>query len=333
VRNIGKREKNGEGVGSGTGEKLKDEVNDLFKLPLPEFTGARNTLSTLLKKRGLADDANFVKALAKPSISAWTVNQLYWKHREAFDSLLAAGQGFREAQGSGRAGKVADMRRSLDARREALSHLADLATSLLHDAGHNPTPDTIRRITTTLEALSAHASLSAGLTLGRLTQDVDPPGFESLASFIPDPATSTKSKEPVRVTTSQKLNTASANSQQKASSARDVRQLEKNHQARLTTTKLAQTAKKALIDARAKAQRLEAAQKKADAEAMRTAKELREAEGRLKKASAVSEAAAQRAQSLEAEAKEAVKEVEAAERAVEETSIELESLVGKLRAK
>jgi hypothetical protein len=328
VRNIGKREKNGEEPESETGDKLNDDVNDLFKLPLAEFTGARNTLSTLLKKRGLADDANLVKSLAKPSISAWTVNQLYWRHREAFDRLLAAGQAFREAQASGRAGKVADMRRSLDARRDALSRLEDLATSLLHAADHNATPDVIRRITTALEALSAHASLSADQTLGRLTQDVDPPGFESLASFIPDPATMNETKERAKVTavtaakTSQRSSGVPPNSQPKASRARDVRELEKNHQARLAASRVAQqAAKKALVNARAKAQRLEAAQKKAAAEVQRTAKELREAEGRLKKASAVSEAATQRAQSLAAEAEEAAKEVEAAERAVEETAI------------
>ena len=165
-----------------TSGKLNDDVDELFKLPLAEFTDARNTLAKQLKLNGRANDANLVKSLTKPSVSAWTVNQLYWHYREEFDTLLAAGQRFRKAQTSG---KIADMRGSLEARREALSELSDLATSLLRDAGHNPTPDTIHRITTTLEAISAYASLSDGPTPGRLSQDVDPPGFESLASFVP----------------------------------------------------------------------------------------------------------------------------------------------------
>src|SRR6185295_5104016 len=95
---------------------LDGDIDALFRLPLAEFIGARKSLAARLKKDARANEAERVQLLAKPSISAWTVNQLYWKHREAFDRLLASGQVFREAQISGRAGKVADMRRSLDAR-------------------------------------------------------------------------------------------------------------------------------------------------------------------------------------------------------------------------
>ena len=70
-----------------------------------------------------------MKALAKPSVTAWAVNQLYWQHREEFDRLIATGQRFRQAQTSGRSGKVADMREALDARRQALSRLSDLAAA------------------------------------------------------------------------------------------------------------------------------------------------------------------------------------------------------------
>ena len=79
------------------GGKLKDEVDDLFKLPLAEFTDARNELAKRLKQSGRANDANLVKTLTKPSVSAWTVNQLYWNHRVAFDRLFAAGQRFHKA--------------------------------------------------------------------------------------------------------------------------------------------------------------------------------------------------------------------------------------------
>ena len=101
---------------------------------------------------GVLSDANLVKALVKPSISAWAVNQLHWKRRAELDRLLVTGQRIRQAQAANAAERFADMRGSLDARRDALSQLLDLATSLLREAGHSPTPDTIHRITTTLEA-------------------------------------------------------------------------------------------------------------------------------------------------------------------------------------
>src|SRR5262249_27094498 len=104
---------------------FEDEVDGLFKLPPADFIGARNDLAARLKREGRAGDANLVKALAKPSVSAWAVNQLHWNHREAVDQLLAAGQRFRDAQVSGAAGKIADMRGLLEERSIALSHLSE----------------------------------------------------------------------------------------------------------------------------------------------------------------------------------------------------------------
>src|SRR6476620_8060357 len=124
---------------------LENDLDALFKLPAAEFTAARNALAVQLKKGGRRDESDRVKALAKPSITAWAVNQLYWQHREAFDRLIATGQRFRQAQTSSRAGKIADMREALDARREVLLHLSDLAAALLRDAGSSPTPETIHR--------------------------------------------------------------------------------------------------------------------------------------------------------------------------------------------
>src|SRR6266850_7664125 len=165
-RNSGKQDRKEDRNVSESKGKLEDDVDALYGLPLAEFTAARNTLAARLKKAGRGDmggEADFVKALVKPSISAWAVNQLYWKHRAAFDRLIATGERFRQAQSSRLARKVADMRGALDGRREALSHLSDLATALLRNAGHSSTPETIRRITTTLEAISAYASLPDAL--------------------------------------------------------------------------------------------------------------------------------------------------------------------------
>ena len=286
--------------------KLKDDVDELFQLPLSEFIGARNTLAARLKQTGRADDANLVKTLAKPSISAWTVNQLYWWHRDEFDELLAAGQRFHKAQTSSLAGKVADMRGALDARREALAQLSDLATELLSEAGHNPGLETIRRVSTTLEAIYAHASVSDGPTLGRLTQDVDPPGFESLASFVLGAAAVKPKKVPQAV---------------------DERRLEQDRQTRLAAAKVSlQTAKKSLAAAQAKSQSLESIQKKTQADAKQAEKQLREAEERFKKAKAIFDAAAHRSQSVVAETQEAKQAVEDARRAVNKATKELESL-------
>jgi hypothetical protein len=302
--------------------KLDDEIDALFTLPLSEFIGARKALSARLKKEGRSNDAEFVTSLAKPPISAWTVNQLFWDHREEFDELIDAGQRFRKAQTSRNANKVVDMRDALDARREALTQLSDLASTLLIEAGHNPSLETLRRITTTLEAVSAYASSSDGPAPGRLTKDVDPPGFESLAGFTAS-AASTKS---AGVSLSKKL-TSVVKPQPKAPPTSKTSQLKELHQAKIADAKLSlQQAKKSLVDARTAVQRLETQQEKVDREAKDAEKQKREAEQRFKKASAVSEMANRRATSLANEVEDATKAVEDAKRAIEKATKDLETL-------
>src|SRR6185503_17102337 len=132
-------------------DKLEDDLNALFRLPVAEFTGARNALAVQLKKSGRRDESDRVKALAKPSITAWAVNQLYWQHRETFDRMTAAGQRFREAQALQLAGKPADIRGTREARRSVISELLRLASAVLSESGHSATPETLRRISATLE--------------------------------------------------------------------------------------------------------------------------------------------------------------------------------------
>jgi tetratricopeptide (TPR) repeat protein len=312
-------------MGTQTKSKTEVDVDGLFMLPLAEFVGARKTLAARLIKEGHADEANRVKALTKPPISAWTVNQLYWQHRELFNRLITAGERFRKAQASGSAGKISDMREALDERREVLAHLSDLATRLLQDAGHNPSLDVIRRITTTLEAMSAYSSQSE--EPGRLTKDVDPPGFESLASFTSSAGPKERSREPVRSSHATKSGSVPSKAPTKAIPASKSNRVEESRQAKLAVAKVAvQEAKELLADARSRIQSLEAAQKKAGAAAKEAEKRRREAEELFKKATLVSETATRRARNISVEVDAATKGVENAKRNVDKVTKALEAL-------
>jgi len=301
--------------------KLDDEIDALFKLPLTEFVGARKALAARLKQNGLGSAAEGVNALAKPSLSAWTVNQLYWRHREAFDELIATGQRLRKAQATG---KMVIMREALDARREALSHLSDLATEALRDADHNPSLDTLRRIGATLEALSVATSLSDHPTPGRLTHDLDPPGFDSFGSLTPSAGTTKRAAEPLHVRPSKKVVTASKKAQGSTAAAEANRR--EARQDRINAAKASlQQARKSLAAARAAVRSLEGAQKKTEATAKEAVKHKREAEERFKKASAASAEAGLRAQSVTIELTKATKTVEDAKRTVESATKELET--------
>ena len=315
--------------GGGPDAKLEEEIDALFTLPLAEFTSERNTLAARLKKEGRKDDAERVKLLSKPSVSAWAVNQLYWNHRDAFDELIVASKHFRPAS-TRLAGRVAGMRDTLDARREALTNLSQLAADILTDAGHSPSPDTMRRVLTTLEALSAYALLPDGPTPGRLTNDVDPPSFESLALLMSggghvQETEATPSRPPLR--TSDK---STSKSREKAATSAEVRRIEEFRQAKISAAKASlQEAKTSLSDARAKVQTSDAAQKKANAQLKEAEKQKRQVESLMQKATAAYDDAATRAKSAEAEAREAAREVENAKRSVDEATKELESLLRK----
>src|SRR6266850_7369066 len=151
----------GQGAG-GRGQEHQVETDALFQAPLAEFTSARNALAARLKRNGDAAAAERVKSLGKPSISAWVANQLYWRHRKAFDRLLAAGNRFRTAQAAQLAGKSADLRAPLDERREALSELTSRAADVLRQSSHPASPETMRHIMTTLEALATYGGQAEG---------------------------------------------------------------------------------------------------------------------------------------------------------------------------
>ena len=84
-----------------------DNIDALFQLPPDKFTAARNELAARLKAAGKDDEAARVKGLARPPVSAWVVNQLFWKKRKSFDRLMTTGERLRKAQASQLAGTAA----------------------------------------------------------------------------------------------------------------------------------------------------------------------------------------------------------------------------------
>jgi hypothetical protein len=156
---------------------LESSIDRLYQGPLAEFVSARTALArTLAKTPGGGDDAKHVKALQKPAVVAWSVNQVYWHARPVYDRLIKSGAALRAAQISALGGRAADLRGAADAHRKALAAAVKEAQRLAASAGVNPNPDPL---TQTLEALSL--ATKAGEAAGRLTQPVQPAGFEALA--------------------------------------------------------------------------------------------------------------------------------------------------------
>lgn len=306
------------------------DTDSLFQIPAADFTAARNALAARLKKAGKTEDAERVKALAKPSISAWAVNQLFWHHRKAWDRLMASADRFKAAQAAQLAGKSADMRGPLDARREALSSLTRTAVKLLHDAGNAGTPDVLRRVTTTLEAIATYGAHPGAPPAGRLTDDVDPPGFEALAALVPQLGKARRSanEPPPRVIPFQQRKRDTRAGRKKGTPEEEARRRDEERKTELAAAKAALTeAERSLRDARRSGEQAEAALKKAAARAKDAEREKAEVEKRFEKLNAVFEEARQDARRVAAEAEDAAQAVEDAERAVETARRDLEKLL------
>lgn len=159
-----------------------DAVLDaLFRGPRESFVTERNAAALRLTASGRGEDAALVKALTKPNLSTWAVNRLWWSHRAQMDALFEAAR--RQALALQSGGGPAEQASASQARRRALDGLLRSATEVLREAGHATGAGTMRKISTSLDALAAYATRGDGPTPGRLTADLAPPGFDLLAGL------------------------------------------------------------------------------------------------------------------------------------------------------
>jgi hypothetical protein len=152
--------------------------DELFGLPPEEFVAARDELARRLRREGDAEAAKQVKALRRPSLSAWAVNRLARERGRALGPLLAAGERLRAAHQAALAGEgAAELRSAAKAEREAVAGLVETALELLREAGHPTTDATRDRVAATLHAAAASPEAADLVRDGRLTTDLDPSGF------------------------------------------------------------------------------------------------------------------------------------------------------------
>jgi hypothetical protein len=163
---------------------LEREVDRLFQAPFGEFVGTRNGLAALLKKAGRTDESARIRGLAKPSYTAWLVNQLYWTARDALDAFLKAADRVRDAEQALLEGRKASNHAELvAARAAALESLMSRAAARAADEGTPLSPALGERLKTTIEAIGAFGSRDARHHRGRLQEDLDPPGFAAFAAL------------------------------------------------------------------------------------------------------------------------------------------------------
>ena len=175
---------------------VEAELDRLYALPLEDFTQARNDLARRLTKAGQADAAAEVKKLPKPSIPVWTANQLARREPGELRALLRSAEELRKAQERALSGKgVDDLQKRLDEQRRAVRALARLGRDILADEGRSVSDAIVERIAKTLDAAALDEGTRFLLRAGRLTEELEPPGFEALAGMTAAPAKRSSASE------------------------------------------------------------------------------------------------------------------------------------------
>ena len=161
----------------------EQEVEQLFELAPEAFVAARDQAAARLRRAGDREAAARVKALRRPPLAAWAVNQLARGHRAEVDRLLEAGARLRAAHQAALAGRgAAELRAATKTERETASRLVAAAVEVLRASGHPVTETTRERIAASLHAAASDPAAAELVRSGRLTGDLDPAGFEALAT-------------------------------------------------------------------------------------------------------------------------------------------------------
>src|SRR4051812_19130465 len=95
-------------------DDLPPGADDLYGLPLEDFISERGALAKRLRGERDREGARRVSALRKPSVAAWTVNQLVRSRGRDIATFTDAARGLRDAQAA-----LLEGRGSAEALREA----------------------------------------------------------------------------------------------------------------------------------------------------------------------------------------------------------------------
>jgi hypothetical protein len=237
--------------------------DDLYALPLDEFTPARNELEKQLRGDGERERAKAVKALRKPTASAWALNQVARRRGKDVERLVAAGERLRAAQEQLLEGGDRDeLTEAAAEERELVGELAAAAAAIAGEAGIATGAALDDKLRATLHAAATDEETARELAAGRLTREREAVGLFGMVE-APTRAPQTKPKGKATRSKGKEAGEEEAKAQQQR-----VRELERELKAATSVEKKAQRslqaasrgAATALERAEAAAQRLKAAE-------------------------------------------------------------------------
>ena len=269
-------------------------MDELYGLPLDQFTPRRNELAKELRATGKRDEAAWVKALSKPSAAAWLVNQLARTQKADTRRMLERGDALRVTQERALARQASreELAGATQEYAEAMRTLLSKAPGLLDRRGASPSQVTVERAAETLRAILLDDAARAGFAAGRLTREHRAAGLGFAASGRAPaaPVGPGKTTKPVK-------------RPKVGATAATAKEAEQRAQERARAEAVATEAR-----SRHRAQRREVSE--AQREVRHAERELERAQGRLERA----KQALERARNKEADAAKRVEQAEATAR-------------------
>lgn len=164
-------------------DALEKELDALFASPLEDFVAERDRLAKEISTSGDKDAARSVKSLRKPSIVAWTLNQLARRDPDGLAGLVETGANMREAL---ERGDPTGAREAQAVRRSQLRQLGDAASEILRAGGHAASSTHVDKVRAVLLQATTDQDIARAISEGRLTElpaaDALPDAFEGFTS-------------------------------------------------------------------------------------------------------------------------------------------------------
>ena len=157
---------------------LEAELDALFALHPEAMVEARNALALRLRKAGDKHNAERIKALKRPTPSAWALNQVHWHEPQQLTSALETAERVRALHAQANVDRDA-LRNAAAAQRKALHTLVESALARLKTAGLPHGPAQHKKLSSTVQGWLAGVGDEPP---GRMTHDLEPPGFAGVGS-------------------------------------------------------------------------------------------------------------------------------------------------------
>jgi hypothetical protein len=146
---------------------IAEVADELYSLSPAEFTAARDERARDVRAAGQRELSAEIKRLARPTASAWLVNQLARQAPDELTRLFDVGQALHEAQ---RALAGDRLRELASQRRQVVADLLPVAAGLAEDAGQPASAAVLGEVRATLEAALADPQAGDAVRSGHLTK-------------------------------------------------------------------------------------------------------------------------------------------------------------------